>query len=85
MKNGCMAVAEMLAIGLDIERNYFVDRMVNGALLSPTAVNLEKVKDGDVLVGFHRDFGMLTIHGKSSFPGLFSWLNIGEKFMVNVP
>lgn len=54
-------------------------------MLSPTAVNLEKVKNGDVLVGFHRDFGMLTMHGKSRFPGLFSWLNTGEKFMVNVP
>ena len=50
--------------------------------MAPTAVDLERVKQGDVLVAFHRDFGMFTIHGKARFPGLFSWLNTGEKFMV---
>ena len=78
MKKGCLTVAEMLAIGLDIEPKHFIEKMSNGGfMLSPTAVNLEKVKQGDVLVGFHRDFGMLTIHGKSRFPGLYSWLNTG--------
>lgn len=40
---------------------------------------------GDVLAAFHRDFDLLTIHGKSRYPGLFAWLNTGEKFMVRVP
>jgi len=54
-------------------------------MLSPTAADLEKSKKGDVLGAFHRDFDLLTIHGKARFPGLFSWLNTGEKFMVQVP
>ena len=54
-------------------------------MLSPTAVDLNRVKKGDVLAAFHRDFDLLTIHGKSRFPGLFAWLNTGERFMVQVP
>lgn len=54
-------------------------------MLSPTAVDLEKTKIGDVLAAFHRDFDLLTIHGKARFSGLFAWLNTGEKFLVKVP
>jgi hypothetical protein len=54
-------------------------------MLSPTAVDLQKSKVGDVLVAFHRDFDLLTIHGKTRFSGLFAWLNTGEKFIVRVP
>jgi len=54
-------------------------------MLSPTAVDLQRTKKGDVLAAFHRDFDLLTIHGKARFPGLFAWLNTGEKFLVSVP
>lgn len=54
-------------------------------MLTPTAVDLEKTKVGDVLAAFHRDFDLLTIHGKARFAGLFAWLNTGEKFLVKVP
>jgi isopenicillin N synthase-like dioxygenase len=54
-------------------------------MLSPTAVDLQRTKKGDVLAAFHRDFDLLTIHGKARFPGLYAWLNTGEKFLVSVP
>lgn len=49
-------------------------------MLSPTAVDLQKTKVADVLAAFHRDFDLLTIHGKARYGGLFAWLNTGEKF-----
>ena len=54
-------------------------------MLSPTAVDLQRTKKGDILAAFHRDFDLLTIHGKARFPGLYAWLNTGEKFLVSVP
>lgn len=86
MKNGCLTVAQMTAVGLGLERNFLSNTIVNGAfMLSPTAVDLQTTKVGDVLAAFHRDFDLLTIHGKARYSGLFAWLNTGEKFMVRVP
>lgn len=86
MKKGCLAVAEMAAIGLGVEKNFLSNTIVNGAfMLSPTAVDLNSTKVGDVLAAFHRDFDLLTIHGKARYSGLFAWLNTGEKFVVRVP
>jgi len=86
MKNGCLTVSEMLAVGLGMEKDFFSKTIVNGTFhLAPTAVDLEKAKKGDVLAAFHRDFSLVTIHGKSRFPGLFAWLNTGERFQVSVP
>lgn len=86
MKNGCLTVAEMAAIGLGVEKNFLSNTIVNGAfMLSPTAVDLNSTKVGDVLAAFHRDFDLLTIHGKARYSGLFAWLNTGEKFVVRVP
>ena len=86
MKQGCLSVAEMVAIGFGFQPNYFTNTILKGNyVLSSTAIDLEKVKLGDIIIAFHRDFDLLTIHGKARFPGLFSWLNTGEKFMVQVP
>ena len=54
-------------------------------MLSPTAVDLQRKKKGDILAAFHMDFDLLTINGKDRFPGLYAWLNTGEKFLVSVP
>ena len=86
MKHGCLAVAEMAAVGLGLEQDFLSRTIVNGAfMLSPTAVDLQKSKPGDVLAAFHRDFDLLTIHGKARYSGLFVWLNTGQKFVVRVP
>ena len=78
MKNGCLTVAEMLAVGLGMDKEYLRRTIEGGAFhLAPTAVDLERTKKGDVLAAFHRDFSLLTIHGKSRFPRLFAWLNTG--------
>lgn len=49
-------------------------------LLAPTGSDLSKYgKKGTVFAGFHYDMGLLTIHGKSNFPGLFVWLRDGTR------
>lgn len=76
----------MASIGFGMEKDFLPNTIANGAfMLSPTAVDLQKSKVGDVLAAFHRDFDLLTIHGKARYSGLFAWLNTGEKFMVRVP
>lgn len=38
-----------------------------------------------MLTGFHHDYDFFTVHGKSKYPGLYAWLNTGEKFVVEIP
>jgi isopenicillin N synthase-like dioxygenase len=86
MRTGCLAVAEMIALGLGVEQDFLYRALLNGPFyLSPTATNLQKTKEGQVIGAFHRDFDLLTIHGKANFPGLFAWLTTGERFSVSVP
>ena len=33
----------------------------------------------------HNDLNLLTIHGKSRYPGLFAWLRDGTKMQVRIP
>jgi isopenicillin N synthase-like dioxygenase len=80
-------VAEMLALGLDLDQNAFTQLMHRAPhLLAPTGTNLAKhgVKD-TIYAGFHYDLSFLTIHGKSRFPGLYIWLRTGKKMLVRVP
>ena len=37
------------------------------------------------MAGFHQDLNLLTIHGKSRYPGLYVWLRDGTKTAVVVP
>ena len=86
MINGCMAVAEMSALGMGLQKNAFTDLMINGPhKLAPTGSDLVKFNVGTVFAGFHYDFNFLTIHGKSRYPGLFIWLKTGEKIKVHIP
>lgn len=86
MLEGCMTVARMAAIGMNLPENSFTERMVGGDhLLAPTASDLVKNDTGAIFAGFHYDLNFLTIHGKSRYPGLFVWLRTGEKISVAVP
>ena len=54
MLDACFTVAEMTAIGLDLEPNTFKDKMIGGThLLAPTGSDLEKYEKGTVFAGFH--------------------------------
>ena len=78
MKNGSLTIAEMAAIGLGFEPDFLTRTIKNSDfMLAPTAADLNKTKVGEVLAAFHRDFDLLTIHGKSRYPGLFAWLSTG--------
>lgn len=71
---------------MNLSKNIFKDKMILGPhLLSPTGSDLTKNSKGTVFAGVHYDLNFLTIHGKSRFPGLFIWLNTGEKLAVKVP
>jgi len=80
-------VSEMIAIGLDLDKGTFTQRMHLGPhLLAPTGTDLERYgKEGTVIAGFHNDLNFLTIHGKSRFPGLSIWLRDGKKVNVKIP
>ena len=78
-----LSVSQLLASGLGLEKNAFLNKMEQGAhILGPTGSDMKKFDVGTILAGFHYDFCMLTIHGKSNYPGLFIWLRDGTKLPV---
>lgn len=81
------AVAEMAAVGFDLERDAFTSLMKMGPhLLAPTGSGLQRYGQlGKVFAGYHYDLNFLTIHGRSRFPGLNIWLRNGQKVEVKVP
>ncbi|RKP27938.1 hypothetical protein SYNPS1DRAFT_32319 [Syncephalis pseudoplumigaleata] len=81
-------IAEMAAVGFGLPAHAITELTVGGAhLLAPTASDLNQYnKANTVLAGFHYDFNLLTIHGKSRFPGLYIWPRNGsQKMAVRVP
>ncbi|KAI8865403.1 Clavaminate synthase-like protein [Ramicandelaber brevisporus] len=88
MHDAVNGVAEMTSVGLGLGRSTLPDMTKYGPhLLAPTASDLGKYGEvNTVLAGFHYDLNLLTIHGKSRYPGLHIWPRNGkEKMMVRVP
>jgi isopenicillin N synthase-like dioxygenase len=87
MTDALFTLAEMAAVGFNMEKDTFTKRMMFGShLLAPTGSNYNKYnEEGTVLAGFHYDLNFLTIHGKSRFPGLYVWTREGVKTPVSVP
>jgi isopenicillin N synthase-like dioxygenase len=79
--------AEMASLGLGLPRDALPSLMHHGPhLLAPTASDLSKfTRVGQPLAGWHSDLNLLTIHGKSRYPGLYVWLRDGSKVAVSVP
>jgi isopenicillin N synthase-like dioxygenase len=81
-----ITVCEMTAIALGLERDAISKTIANGAnYLSPPGMDLSKSKIGDVITGFHRDFGLITAHAPTRFEGMYAWLLTGEKVSVAIP
>ncbi|CAM9649512.1 unnamed protein product, partial [Sphacelaria rigidula] len=80
-------VARLCATGLGLEADALTSLMHEGPhLLAPTGSDFGKYGSlGKVLAGFHYDLNLLTIHGKSRFPGLSIWLRDGRRRAVSVP
>lgn len=73
-----LTVCEMAAVGLGLDIDALSKTILRGAnYLSPPGVDLSKSKPGDVITGFHRDFGLITVQAKTRFPGLMAWLLTG--------
>lgn len=54
MLEGCMTVARMAAIGMELPEEAFTERMQGGDhLLAPTGSDLDKNKQGAIFAGFH--------------------------------
>jgi len=87
MLSSVSTVAEMIASGFNLPTSTFTDLMHRGPhLLAPTGSDLTRFGSLDtIFAGFHYDFNLLTIHGKSRFPGLFIWLRDGSRIQVRVP
>ena len=76
----------MLETGLNLPHGSFSSKLLGGAnKLAPNGFDLTRCEPYEPFIGLHFDYGFLTIHGKSSFPGLFVWLPNGEKLKVRVP
>lgn len=81
-------VASMAAVGLGLPEDALTSRMVGAPhLLAPTASRLggEYGALNTVLAGVHQDLNLLTIHGKSRYPGLYVWTRAGERRAVRLP
>jgi isopenicillin N synthase-like dioxygenase len=78
--------SEMAAIGMGLPYNTFTERMNGGAhLLAPTGSDLKKYDVGTTLAGLHYDIALLTVHGKSRYPGLYIWLRNWRRVPVSIP
>ena len=78
----------MAAIGLGLDSaDALSSLMLHGPhLLAPTGSDLGKFTEpGRVLAGYHCDLNLLTIHGKSRYPGLHAWTRGGTKLRVAIP
>lgn len=54
MLEGCMTVARMAAIGMDLPEETFAEKLKGGDhLLAPTASDLIKNEKGTIFAGFH--------------------------------
>ncbi|CAM9378070.1 unnamed protein product [Choristocarpus tenellus] len=73
-------VGRMVGMGLGLGPDSIPSLMDKGPhLLAPTGSDFGKHGTlGTVLAGFHYDLNLLTIHGKSRFPGLSVWLRDGR-------
>mmetsp|Transcript_6798 Transcript_6798/g.18255 ORF Transcript_6798/g.18255 Transcript_6798/m.18255 type:complete len:431 (+) Transcript_6798:65-1357(+) len=80
-------VAKAAAVGFGLPPDALLERMKCGPhILAPTGSDLERHGEvGTVLAGYHSDLNLLTVHGKSRFPGLFVWTADGTKVAVKVP
>lgn len=81
-------VAEMIALGLDLPRNALQEKMKFGPhLLAPTGTDMSLYAGniGTTVAGYHYDLNMLTIHGRSRYPGLYVWTRDGKRIPVIVP
>ncbi|GLC43943.1 hypothetical protein PLESTB_000212400 [Pleodorina starrii] len=81
------SVAGLLARGLGLGGTELQELMSQGPhLLAPTGSDLDcNGRLGAVLAGFHYDLNLLTVHGRSRFPGLYVWLRDGRRVAVRIP
>lgn len=81
-------VAQMIGTGLKLDNPLLLKEYMQFGphLLAPTGSNFNTHGQlNTVLAGYHYDLNLLTIHGKSRFPGLFVWLRDGRRVRVNIP
>lgn len=80
-------VAEMLAIGLHLPKDAIRERLHRGPhLLAPTGSDISQYDQaGATIAGYHYDLNILTIHGRSRYPGLYVWTRQGNRLPVVVP
>lgn len=78
LQNTNTTICEMAAESFGLERDAFSKHIKNGSnYISPPGVDLAKSKQGEVITGFHRDFGLMTAHAPTRFEGFSAWLLTG--------
>eukprot|EP00834_Sanchytrium_tribonematis_P007034 NODE_583_length_5729_cov_0.479574.p1 type:complete len:363 gc:universal NODE_583_length_5729_cov_0.479574:4894-3806(-) len=78
-----ITVCKMLETGFEFQPGQLMQYCDSGNhLLAPTGSDLSNVETGNVLAAFHSDMNLITVHGKSRFPGLFIWTRDLQKVPV---
>ena len=81
-----ITVAEMLEVGLELERGSLSNGLRAGnSLFAPTACELRGLELGDVIAPYHFDLGRLTVHFVASFAALICWTRERMPFQPVVP
>lgn len=80
-------VSEMLAELFGLQSDTFTSLMHDAPhLIAPNGVDLRIYgRLGTIFNGWHWDLNLLTIHGKTRFPGLRIWLRDGQVMTVKIP
>ncbi len=78
--------SRMVAIGLRLPEETFVDTMVNGTnVFGPTGCDVSLMEPYRVQAAVHYDFGQWTGHDAASHAGLIAWTKDGRPFRIVVP
>ncbi len=84
--NTSLTCTMLVERGLGLKAGRLTHRLIDGAtILALNAIDLSTLKVGDVINACHNDFGFLTAHDRSTFPGLVIWLRDGTKLEVSIP
>jgi len=71
---------------LGLNKGTFSQKLIGGPhKLGPLGFDLTRCNLGEAFANVHDDFAFMTIHGRSTFPGLFVWTPSGQKIKVRTP
>ena len=76
----------MTAIGLGLHQNAIRGIIEKGECqVQAPGLDLTNHNKGSLIIPFHHDLGMITVHGKSRFPALYGWDSQWRRYQPRAP